>query len=155
MLKIHIVLIGKLKENYWIQAEKEYLKRLSPYAKVTITSVPERSFGKGDDKERVKKIEGEKLKKYLGGGIVVAMDESGKQMDSIEFAKFLGDNSTKGEEIKFVIGGPLGLDKSIIEKVDYVVSLSKLTFTHQIARIILIEQIYRAATIINNKKYHY
>ncbi len=108
MFNLHIVLIGSLKENYWKEAEQEYLKRLGPYAKIKITSIPERSFGESDEPEQVKKIEAEKLKKYLDG-ILVAMDSRGKQMNSIEFAGFLDTNSTKGEEITFVIGGPLGL----------------------------------------------
>ncbi len=156
MLNIKIIALGKLKESYWKEAETEYLKRLHPYAKVEIIELPEEPFRDTDDREKIKKIEAEKIKKHLKeGAVVFALHEKGKEFTSPNFAKFLEDNSTRGETIIFVIGGPLGLHESILNLATQQVSLSEFTFPHQMVRTILLEQLYRATTILKERKYHY
>lgn len=156
MLSVKIIVLGKLKETYWQSSEIEYLKRLRPYARVDILELLEEPFRDGDDPEKVKMKEAEKIKKVLHEGeLVIALHERGKEFTSPLFAKFLEDHSTRGETIVFVVGGPLGLHESILNLADLQISLSQLTFPHQMVRTILLEQLYRATTILNEKKYHY
>jgi len=156
MLNLHIACLGKLKESYWNGAEQEYLKRMKPYAKITITELSEQPFRDVSEKKQIQKKEAETIKKYIKkNDITVALDEKGKHYSSKEFAAFVESLSSRGERITWIIGGPLGLDPSLIAKAHHVVSLSSLTFPHQMTRIILLEQLYRVATIIKNKPYHY
>ncbi len=156
MLRVKIIVLGKLKEIYWQSSEVEYLKRLRPYARVDILELLEEPFRDGDDPEKVKIKEAEKIKKTLHEGeLVIALHERGKEFTSPLFAKFLEEHSTYGETIVFLVGGPLGLHESILNLAEVQISLSQLTFPHQMVRTILLEQLYRATTILNEKKYHY
>lgn len=155
MFNIQIVCLGKLKESYWHDAENEYLKRLKPYAKIIIHEIPEEPFREGDDRDKIKLKEAEKIKKLLEGGVIIALHERGKTFTSENLAKFLESESTKGEKLTFVIGGPLGLHESLLTNAKLQISLSELTFPHQMVRTILLEQIYRSITILNGKQYHY
>lgn len=156
MLNITILTLGKLKESYWRDAEQEYLKRLSPYAKINIIEIKEEPFRDGDDRDKIKLLEAEKIKKHLPeGGVVIALHEKGKEYDSPQFAKFLESNTTRGEHLVFIVGGPLGLHPNMLSLAQYKVSLSQLTFPHQMVRTILLEQIYRGVTIMKGKQYHY
>ncbi len=154
MLNIKLLVLGKLKESHWRDAESEYFKRLKPYAKIELLELKEESFRDGDDREKIKMNEAEKLEKHLSG-TVIALHERGKEMTSVELSNFLQKNSQQGEQITFVIGGPLGLHESILEKSNHQISLSQLTFPHQMVRTILLEQLYRAVTIEKGKAYHY
>lgn len=142
MLHIRIIQVGKTKDSYFREAEDEYLKRLSPYAKVKVETVEQKKI----------EIEGEAiLKKIKDGDFVVALEINGKSYSSEEFAAFL----RKSEKITFVIGGPYGLSEDVLRRANSRLSFSKMTFTHQMVRIILLEQIYRGCTILAGKKYHY
>jgi 23S rRNA (pseudouridine1915-N3)-methyltransferase len=156
MLKIKIICLGKLKESYWREAEEEYLKRLHPFAKIEIIEIPEVSFRPNDDPEMIKKQEGESILKHIKDGeLVIALDERGEQKGSEELAHYLEDQTQQGQNISFIIGGPLGLSGKVLARANLKLSLSKLTFTHQMVRIILLEQIYRAGNILMGKVYHY
>lgn len=156
MFNIHIIAVGKFKEKYWGEACAEYLKRLKPYAKITLTELTEEPFRGQADYVRSKQKEAEKILKLLRvGEIVVALHETGKEYTSIELAHFLATNSERGQSLIMIIGGPLGLDTSILQRANFQLSLSRLTLTHQMIRPLLLEQIYRAATIIQGKQYHY
>lgn len=159
MLSIHIIAVGAHKETHFKEAEEEYLKRLAPYAKIKITEIPEHSFRADEPREKSQDIEGEKILKYLerdsGNTYIIALDEKGKLKDSVVFAKHLEEQSQSGATIIFIIGGPRGLKKQIRERAHLSLSLSSLTFPHQLVRVILAEQLYRAATIIAQKTYHY
>lgn len=156
MLHIKIIALGKLKESHWKDAEAEYSKRLRPYAKIDIIELKEEAFRDGDDKEKIKEKEASKIEKYIdASAVTVALHEQGKEMDSPQLAKWIEQNTTTGKTITFLIGGPLGFHRSILEKVDMQLSLSPLTFPHQMVRPILLEQLYRSATITHNKQYHY
>ena len=156
MIRITLVCVGKLKEKYWKEAEAEYLKRLTPYAKIKYIELGEEPFRESDSPEKIKEKEAVKIDPYLGeSAVIIALHEQGKEYTSVEFSKFLEANSTRGEEIIFVIGGPLGLHKSLLKKIPFHISLSQFTFPHQMVRTILLEQIYRANTLLQGKQYHY
>ncbi len=150
---IRIICVGKTKQNYIKDALDEYIKRASVYIKIKIDVLPDVKLKKSNNIEMVKKAEGELIHKKLDPTMLtVALDEHGDQMTSVKFAKFIEQNNYK---IQFVIGGVYGLSKNILANSDKILSFSKSTFTHQMIRVILSEQLYRACTIINGKKYHY
>ena len=153
-MNIKLVVLGKLKETYWKDAESEYLKRLKPYAKIELVELPEEAFRDGDDKDKIKEKEAEKLKKHLSG-VVIALHERGKEMDSVELSQMLEKLSERGDQLTFIVGGPLGLHQSILDAADHMLSLSQLTFPHQMVRTILLEQLFRSVTIQKGKRYHY
>ena len=159
MFSIHILAIGNHKETYFKEAEAEYLKRLAPYAKIHITEISEHSFRSDEPREKSQEIEAEKILKYLeknsSNTYIIALHEKGKIKDSPAFAKHIEDVAQNGTSITFVIGGPRGLSPSILHKAHLTLSLSALTFPHQLVRVILAEQLYRAMTILTNKTYHY
>jgi len=160
MINIHLIVLGKLKESYWKEAEAEYLKRLKPYARLTIHELKEESFDDKSNTELIKEKEMEKIKDRLSkikNGFIIALDEHGKQLSSPEFVNTFNNNETMEQRnnLTFIIGGPLGLHASILKSANLVLSLSKMTFTHQMARVFLLEQIYRAMMIKEGRKYHY
>ena len=158
-MKITILAVGKIKEKYLENALQEYKKRLGRYCKFEITEVadektPDNASATEEDIIRVK--EAERLKKYIkSGAYVIALAINGKQVSSEGFAdkiNQLGINGTS--HIIFIIGGSIGLDNKILEMADEKLSFSKMTFPHQLMRVILSEQIYRAYRIINKEPYH-
>jgi 23S rRNA (pseudouridine1915-N3)-methyltransferase len=156
MMNITILTVGKLKESHWANAESEYLKRLKPYAKIQFEELKEEAFRDLSERGEIQKKEAAKiLKKIDGVDVVVALHERGKEKTSEEFSSFLEKNSTRGEHIVFIVGGPLGLHSTVLEKANIQLSLSQLTFPHQMVRTILLEQLYRAVTIQKGKQYHY
>ncbi len=152
-------MLGKLKESFWVEAEKEYLKRLSAFSKIEIVELREEAFSEKDSAENVKKKESEKILKLISNDdFVVALDEHGKEYSSVRFSselmKWLEQGVSRGT-LTFVIGGPLGLDESILRRANAKLSFSQMTFTHQMVRIFLLEQIYRGYMISAGRKYHY
>lgn len=134
------------------EREDNYLKRLRRYASVTIEEI---KGAKGEEKEAIRK-EGEfLLAKLRRGSYIVALTESGISHDSRQFSKWLEGMGIQGRpDITFIIGGAAGLSREILDKADAVLSLSAMTFPHQLARLVLIEQIYRAFTLIKGEPYH-
>jgi 23S rRNA (pseudouridine1915-N3)-methyltransferase len=159
MLSLHIIAIGTHKESYFKDAEAEYLKRLSPFAKIKITEIKEHSFRTDEPREKSQEIEAEQILKYIEAGAstsyIIALDEKGKQKDSVALARHLEEVTQNGTPIICIIGGPRGLSPAIIKKAHLVFSLSSLTFPHQLVRVILAEQLYRATAIMTHKIYHY
>jgi 23S rRNA (pseudouridine1915-N3)-methyltransferase len=155
MFKIKIICLGKLKEKAYVELEKEYLKRLSPFAKVKLVELSEVPYRKSDDMDKVKAKEADLVKKHISdGSMVILLEEKGTLRNSVDFASFMERISGLGQEIIFVIGSGVGLHKSLKDYANYTISLSLLTFPHNFARIMLEEQIYRACTIISGKEYH-
>ncbi|MCL5666387.1 MAG: 23S rRNA (pseudouridine(1915)-N(3))-methyltransferase RlmH [Patescibacteria group bacterium] len=155
MFKITIIALGKFKEPCFKELEQEYLKRLKPFAKVKMVELPEVSYGKNFDLEKVKAQEAEKIAKHLPpDGIVILMEEKGTQRNSKDFSVFLQRIGGLGKELTFVIGSGIGLHESLHQFSNYSISLSPLTFTHNFARVLLEEQIYRACMILAGKEYH-
>ena len=151
-MKINIVCVGKIKEKYFLDAIGEYKKRLSRFANLLVIEVDEASKEENLDKKN--DIEGKRLLEKCSG-IIVCLDRQGKELESPEIAKFIKDKQVSGiSEISFVIGGSNGLSKEILQKSSLVLSFGKITFPHQLFRVVLIEQIYRAFAIINGLPYH-
>ena len=137
-----VIVVGRTKEKYLLEGISEYVKRLGGYTPLKIVEV----------KDSSKAEEEEKILKAAGDDYVVALDVGGKELSSEEFAAFLKKNLDK--KMVFVIGGAEGLSGPVLESADYRLSLSKMTYTHEMARLIFLEQLYRAFTIINGRKYH-
>jgi len=158
-MKITVVCVGKLKEKYFSDGVEEYKKRLGRYAKIEIEQVADEKAPEtlsAAEEEQVKIKEGERiLKKIPDDAFVVALCIDGKMLSSEELADFFEKKTVSGvSSIAFVIGGSLGLSKAVIDRADYKLSFSKMTFPHQLMRMILMEQIYRAFRIIKNEPYH-
>lgn len=157
-MKITILCVGKIKEKFYVDAIAEYSKRLSRYCDLTITEVmDEKTKEQASDNEIeiVKVKEGEKLEKHIKDGYVICLAIEGKQMDSVELSDKIKQLGVSGQShIYFIIGGSLGLSKKILDRADYKLSFSKMTFPHQLMRVILLEQIYRSYRIMNNEPYH-
>jgi 23S rRNA (pseudouridine1915-N3)-methyltransferase len=158
-VNISIISVGKLKEKYLKQGINEYTKRLSAYAKVDIIEVPDEKAPEQlseTEVELVKKKEGERiLAKIHSDTYVIALAIEGKMKSSEELAESLDKLATYGKsKIAFVIGGSLGLHKDVMQRANEALSFSKMTFPHQLIRLILLEQIYRAFRINRGEPYH-
>jgi len=158
-LKISVLTVGKIKEKFYTEAINEYSKRLSRYCKLEIVQVPDEKTVENCSEieaDIVKQKEGERLLKHIPeNAYVITLEIQGKQLDSVEMAKKINQLGIQGNShIVFVIGGSLGLHKSVSNRADYKMSFSKMTFPHQLMRVILLEQIYRSFRIINNQPYH-
>ena len=155
MLKIKIICVGKFKEKSFIELEKEYLKRIRPFAKLKLIELSEVSYKTNDVINVVKLKEAELIKKHIpSNAIIILLEEKGSLRNSVEFANFINRVGNLGQELTFIIGSGVGLHESMRFVSNYQISLSSLTFTHNFARVLLEEQLYRACTIINNKTYH-
>ena len=158
MLDSNIICVCKLRENYLKDAIDEYKKRWSRFCELNIIElndekIPDNSNEKIDND--IKEKEGKNIISHLGKDAYnIALDLGGKQFDSIEFSKKIEDISFIKNNINFIIGGSLGLSKEVLDIVNEKVSFSRLTFPHQLMRVFLIEQIYRAFKIMNNEQYH-
>lgn len=158
-MKITLITVGKIKEKYLEDAIAEYSKRLSRYCKLEIIKVPDEKTpdGAGEALERqIKDKEGEKILSYVKDeAFVVALAIEGKMLSSEELAEFIDRLGVRGEShIQFIIGGSLGLSEKVLGRSDYKLSFSKMTFPHQLMRVILLEQIYRSYRIVNGEPYH-
>lgn len=158
MINIKIITVGQLKEKYFLLASQEYLKRLSKYCKIELVEVKDEPIlNKSSPKEDliVLKKEGEKvLSKIKDQDFVILLDLDGIQFDSIALSKKIEEHFVHSSELTFVIGGSLGTDIEVKKRANLRWCLSKLTFPHNLARIILLEQIYRVFKILNNETYH-
>lgn len=151
--------MGKLKEKYLKDAVLEYTKRLSRFCKIDIVEVAEEKVPETlsfQEEEQAKRREAERIRSLLSKNtFVVALDLKGEQPDSEQLAKKLSAWMLQGKShITFIIGGSIGLDRQLVKEADYCLCLSNLTFPHQLARVILLEQLYRCFKIINNETYH-
>jgi len=158
-VKVKIICVGKLKEKYLVAGIAEYLKRLQAYCKVEVYEVSDESIPDNcslANEMIIKSKEGKKiLDKIKQDDYVVLLDVAGKEIDSIMLAKQMENCMISGKStIDFVIGGSLGHGQEIIERANFRLSFSKMTFPHQLMRLILVEQIYRAFKIMKNESYH-
>lgn len=159
MIRITIISVGKIKEKYFAAAIDEYVKRLKRYASVDITELKDEPVPESlSESERlfVLKKEGQRvLEKIPAGALAVALCVEGKQLSSEETAEYINNAVLSGQSrIVFIIGGSLGLSDEVKKRADFKLSFSKMTFPHRLMKVILLEQIYRAFTIIEGKTYH-
>jgi len=149
---IKILCVGKIKEKFYINAIEEYLKRLSKYTKIEIIEC--KDYADLSINEILVKEKSE-LEKYINDkDYVVTLEIEGKQISSVEFAKHIDNTFISYPNISFIIGGSYGLHDDIKKRSNYKLSFSKMTFPHQLFRVVLLEQIYRAFKINNNESYH-
>lgn len=158
-MKITCIAVGKIKERYLTMAIEEYAKRLSRYCKLVILELPdEKTPDRASElmEEQIKQKEGERILKAIKeDAYVIALAIEGKQPDSVEMSEQLAKLAVDGySHIVFIIGGSLGLSKEVLARADAKLSFSRLTFPHQLMRVILLEQIYRSYRIQNGEPYH-
>jgi 23S rRNA (pseudouridine1915-N3)-methyltransferase len=150
---IKIIFVGKSKEPWLKEQVAEYVKRISRFAKVQLIEVKDEKI-LGKDYDKIKNEEGKRILALIKDDFLIALDANGKSFESEEFAKAVSDVSKEKNTLTFVIGGALGLSDEVIKRADLKLSLSRMTFTNQLVRILLVEQIYRAFTITKGMDYH-
>ena len=157
-MNMALICMGKLKEKYWRDAAAEYEKRLSRFGKwetIELPDLPEPSNSSPAIEEQIRKKEGEAiLSKIRDQDIVVCLCIDGKQLDSVQLSKKLTELTDTGRRVVFVIGGSLGLSPQVVARAQLKLSFSPMTFPHQLARIMLLEQTYRALKIAAGERYH-
>lgn len=156
-MKIKIICIGKTQKSFLIEGEKEYLKRLSHYVQVEKIEIPDIKNAKKMSEQQIMEEEGKLiLSKVSPGGLLVLLDEQGKERSSVGFSKWIQERMNRGgKHITFVIGGPYGFSQEVYQAANEKVSLSQMTFSHQMIRMFFCEQLYRAFTILRNEPYHH
>jgi 23S rRNA (pseudouridine1915-N3)-methyltransferase len=145
-VKIRLFWLGRTKERYLLEGINRYINLIKPYTKISLIEIKEE---KGKTIEKSLQLEGKKILKQTKS--YVLLNERGKMFDSYEFSEFLKEKET----IDFIIGGAYGVSEEVKDKASLLLSLSRMTFTHEITRLLLLEQIYRAITIIKGQEYHH
>ena len=158
-MKITLVTVGKIKEKFFEDAIKEYSKRLSRYCKLEILQVADEKTPEGASEAvelQIKEKDGQRILSLIrDDAYVIALAIEGKMLDSEELAERIEKLGVSGiSQIVFVIGGSLGLSAQVMKRADYALSFSRMTFPHQLMRVVLLEQIYRSYRIMNHQPYH-
>jgi len=155
-MNINIIATGKIREKYIKDGVDEFVKRIQPYTSLKIIEIPSENIYSDSNIEKLLETEAEKILKIAGeNSFFIAMEIKGKQLSSEDFAQKIKEISLSGiNQVVFAIGGAEGLSEKVKKRADFSMSLSSMTFTHQMARQLLLEQIYRAFKIINNEPYH-
>lgn len=158
-MKITVITVGKIKEKYLRDAIAEYSKRLSKYCKLEIIEVPDEKTpdrASGTEENMVREKEASRIMRYIkDDAYVITLEIAGKQLSSEELADKMERLGVQGtSHITFVIGGSIGLGNEVLKRSDYALSFSRMTFPHQLMRVILLEQVYRGYRIISGEPYH-
>ncbi len=158
-MRITVVCVGKIKEKFYVQAVEEYAKRLSRYCKLEFVELPDEKTPENAGEQinaSIKAKEGDRILSVLrDDAYVIALAIEGNMLDSVQFSEKLEKLAVSSvSHIMFVIGGSLGLDTRVLSRADYKLSFSKMTFPHQLMRVVLLEQIYRAYRIMRGEPYH-
>lgn len=156
-MKIVLTVVGKTTDKHFIASIQEYVQRISHYVPFAIEVIPELKGTKNLSEKEQKEREGELiLKSFLPGDYIVLLDEHGRERRSIEFAQWMQKKMAAGpKRLVFVVGGPYGFSESVYSAAQEKVSLSQMTLSHQMIRLLFVEQIYRAMTILNGEPYHH
>lgn len=156
-MQLTLLCIGKTGKSFLEEGEREYIKRLSHYVSFDVVILPDIKQAKSLSEEQIKIKEGlQFLDKIQPQDSVLLLDERGKQFDSIEFSNYIQDQFNRGgKHIYFLVGGPYGFSDAIYQRANGKISLSKMTFSHQMIRLFFIEQLYRAMTILKGEPYHH
>lgn len=156
-MKIQVICIGKSGKEFLVDGEREYIQRLGHYVPVEKIEIPDLKKAKSLSEEQVKDAEGKLLlSKTESNDTVILLDENGKSFKSREFAKYLEAKfNMGGKKIIFLIGGAYGFSSEVYERANGKISISKMTFSHQMIRMIFFEQLYRAMTILRGEPYHH
>ena len=155
MQKIKLICIGNIKEKHFTEAINEYTKRLSRFCDFSVVELKESLLCAGILERQVIDKESDEIKEKMSGAYNILFDLRGKEVTSVELADIIKNRANYSDsKINFIIGGSLGVNEDIIKNSDLVIRVGKMTFPHQLMRVMAVEQIYRAETIINNVKYH-
>ena len=154
-MTIEIITIGTTKQKYLIDAEADYISRLKHYGSVSMKNLKPPSPGKFTTNQIITR-EAEIIQKSVRpNAFIIALDRNGREFDSLQFSQYIEKCGLEGRRhLMFIIGGPYGLSDSVKKTADLCLSLSKMTFTHDLTRLLLLEQIYRAYTILRGENYH-
>lgn len=155
-MNIRLIQIGKTTMPFMAEGEAEYLKRLRRFVKIESVVIPDIKAGKRSEGE-LKRLEGKQILDVINEGeFVVLLDERGKLFRSVELAEWFQRKMNQGTvKLCFVVGGPYGFDEAVLQRANQKISLSPLTFSHQMVRMFFLEQVYRAMSILNNQPYHH
>lgn len=155
-MKTLLILVGKTTDKHFAAGIEDYTARIGHYMPFEIVTIPELKNTKNLTEEQQKQMEGELISRQLQpSDTVVLLDEHGKEHRSVEFAAWLEQKRNTARRLVFIIGGPYGFSKQIYSRANEMVSLSRMTFSHQMVRLVFTEQIYRACTIIRGEPYHH
>ena len=155
-MKITLLLVGKTNSKLYAEIIEDYVSRINHYIPFNIKVIPDIKNNKNLSEKLQKEKEGELILKNIEDkSFVVLLDEHGKEFRSVEFASWLENKQQGGRNLTFVIGGPYGFSQAVYDRADGKQSLSRMTFSHQMVRMIFTEQLYRACTIIKNEPYHH
>uniref|UniRef100_A0AB33JLS7 Ribosomal RNA large subunit methyltransferase H n=4 Tax=unclassified Prevotella TaxID=2638335 RepID=A0AB33JLS7_9BACT len=155
-MKTELVVVGKTVNKHFIAGIEDYTERIGHYMPFEMTVIPELKNTKSLTEEQQKEREAELLlRRFQPGDTVVLLDEHGKEFRSVEFAQWIAKKQSTVRKLVFVVGGPYGFAPSVYQRADEKISLSQMTFSHQMIRLIFVEQIYRACTIIKGEPYHH
>lgn len=156
-MQVTLLCIGKTGKKFLEDGEQEYLKRLRHYISFQLQIIPDIKQAKSLSESQIKQREGELiLEKISPGDTLILLDEKGKEYSSLEFSAYLQDQFNRGgKHIYFVVGGPYGFSNAVYQRSNGMISLSQMTFSHQMIRLFFIEQVYRAMTILRNEPYHH
>ncbi|MCI6182031.1 MAG: 23S rRNA (pseudouridine(1915)-N(3))-methyltransferase RlmH [Prevotella sp.] len=155
-MKTELIVVGKTTNKHFIAAINDYLERIGHYMPFSVTVIPELRNAKSLSQQQQKDKEGEAILRLLQpSDTVVLLDERGKEPRSIELADWLQRQQQTARRLVFIIGGPYGFSQQVYSRADSMLSLSRMTFSHQMVRLIFVEQLYRACTIIKGEPYHH
>lgn len=156
-MRLNLLCVGRLTLSYLNEGCSEFSGRIKRYLPLTVTEIKEHKTGRKQDIQRIKATEGENLEQRIPpGSFVIALDQRGKEFSSEQLADLMSDHMIRSvPEWTLLVGGPYGLSDSLRKRADLVLSLSAMTLTHQMARLLLLEQLYRCCTIIRNEPYHH
>ena len=156
-MEITLLTVGKTTQNYIQAGIDDYIKRLRRYVPYKIESIPDIKASKAMTEEQQKQKEGESILSFLSpADFCILLDEHGREFSSMEFSSWMQKTMASGKKrAVFVVGGPYGFSKDVYSRADYKISLSKMTFTHEMVRLFFTEQVYRAMTILRGEPYHH
>jgi 23S rRNA (pseudouridine1915-N3)-methyltransferase len=155
-MKVKLICIGKTGKDFLVAGEQEYINRLKHYVQIERIEIPDIKNAKKLTFQQVKDAEGKEILAKAGGDRIYLLDERGKTYSSVGFSQFIQQQfNLGGKAIVFVIGGAYGFSEEVYAKASGKISLSTMTFSHQMIRMIFFEQVYRAMTILNNEPYHH
>ena len=155
-MKTELIMVGKTTDKHFQASMEEYVGRVTHYMPFSVTVIPELKTTRNLSEEQQRQAEGEQILKLLQpGDTVVLLDEHGQELRSVELARWLEQKRQTARRLVFVIGGPYGFSPAVYARANEQLSLSRLTFSHQMVRLVFVEQIYRACTIIKGEPYHH
>lgn len=155
-MKVKFICIGKTGKDFLVAGEQEYLKRLQHYISVERVEIPDLKNAKKLTIDQIKELEGKEILSKISGEQIILLDENGKNFSSVEFSQFLQQKFNQGGKgLVFIVGGAYGFSNEVYQQATSKISLSKMTFSHQMIRMIFFEQLYRGMTILKGEPYHH